>query len=512
MEGLEYYPGFQKCTDYKKELIYVPLVTIPLMKIRDLIIIVIVFTGCLLSAACTQVPPNGGPTDTPVTTTTPVTAMQSMAVQGIPAETVTKEDLIAFVSSAREYARENGREKALATFNDPDGRFVKNGLYIFSDDYNGTALAVPLEPGLVGTNILDMKDTFGVPLVRNLGQTGRYGMGYVSSQYPNPVRNYTVEPKFSVVADVDGTYYVGVGMFEISVLEFPPVITGPAATSHTKDELVAFTKSAVDYAKKNGKEKALAAFNDSNGEFVQGEMAITAFDYNGTDLAGPPSSPERSKYCLNLLNYHDPDGVSTIREMRTLAKHGGGISYTVTRVSAGGKDIFLPVINYVKPVDDTWWLYSGITNPDYVQLRSGNLTGIRVRNHTSEELYTLVNRAVEYAKVYGKDNTLAEINNPKGQFVNNDLFAWAETFDGTILADPYWKAAIGNNYMNYTDPYGEKTTVTAINTQKEGTGFTHAMFWDTETNGTVPIPKLVYMKPVDDTWWIGSGIYGVRVG
>jgi cytochrome c len=126
-------------------------------------------------------------------------------------------------------------------------------------------------------------------------------------------------------------------------------------------------------------------------------------------------------------------------------------------------------------------------------------------------LYDLVDTAVTYARTNGKEKTILEINNPTGQFVKNDLFVWAENFNGTILADPFWKDGIGKNYMNYTDPYGAKTTVVGINAIRSGTGFSHALFPDTAANHTASVPKLVYMKPVDETWWIGSGIYGVQV-
>ena len=134
-----------------------------------------------------------------------------------------------------------------------------------------------------------------------------------------------------------------------------------------------------------------------------------------------------------------------------------------------------------------------------------------VRNHSRTDLYDLVNRAVLFAQENGKEKALAEINDPEGRFVQGDLFVWAEDFDGTVLADPYWKEGIGKNWMNTTDPYGSKTTIVSINAIRSGTGFTHVMFPDTSGGGTIPVPKLVYMKAVDDTWWIGSGIYGVEV-
>jgi len=474
------------------------------MRCIDLLLIALVVTRCILSAGCTQsVQPDGG-SSTPNTT-------HVVYAQPAQAGNLTMNDLIAFVKEARAYAQKNGKERAIAAFNDPNGQFCRDGLYIFAEGYDGTALAEPYEHGIVGTNILSMTDRFGVPVVKNIGETARFGMGYVSYDYPNPKSNGTVEPKLSVVADVDGTYYVGAGMYTSTGMVYPSVVLAPSVKKLSRDDLVAFVKNAVDYAKKNGKEQAIIAFNDPNGQFVKGELVIMAFDFNGTALASPPYAQDLAANHINLINYHDPDGVATIREMRDIAQDGGGISYTVAKVSPGGRDIYVPKIDYAEPVDGTWWLFSGIYNPEYAQLGSGNLTGIIVRNHTRTELYDLVDRAVTYAKSNGKEKTLAEINNPGGQFPDGDLFIWAESFNGTILADPYWKAGIGQNYMNYADPYGQKTTVVAIDSIRKGTGFSHEMFPDTAENSTRSIPKLVYMKAVDDTWWIGGGIYGVEV-
>ncbi len=474
------------------------------MRSSDLILIALVVVGCVLSAGCTQQSPATGSTVSPLPS-------PSVSSGQAPAGNLTTTDLDAFVSRAVAYARENGRDKAIAVFNDPNGQFCTNGLYIFAEAYDGTALAEPYEHNIVGTNIRSLTDNYGVPLVKNLGETARYGMGYVSYDYRNPARNGTVEPKLSVVADVDGTYYVGAGMYSSAGAVYPSVLLPPQEKVQSRDDLVAYVKDAVAYAQKNGKDKAIAAFNDPNGQFSQGKPAIMAFDYNGTAVVGPPYSRELAAYHINLINYHDPDGVATIREMRDLARDGGGISYTVAKVSTGGRDIYVPKIDYAEPVDGSWWLFAGIYAPDYIQLGIGNLSGIMVRNHSRADLYALVNRSVTFARANGRDRTLAEINNPAGQFSNGDLFVWAESFNGTILADPYWKSGIGQNFMNYSDPFGQKTTVVAIDTIRTGTGFTYEMFPDTAVNGTRFIPKLVCMKAVDDQWWIGSGIYGVEV-
>jgi signal transduction histidine kinase len=475
------------------------------MNSRDFLLLILLIAGLVLAAGCSQPVTQPGVTGQPALTAAPAPAPQS------PQKLINPADLTVRVKEAVAYARENGREKAIAAFNDPNGSFVRDHVYVFAEDYDGLALAEPFEQNLVGTNIRNMTDRYGVLLIRKLEETGRYGIGYVSYDYPNPKNNKAIEPKLSVVADVDGTYYVGAGAYAGSGLVYPSSALGPATHEYTVPELTAFVKNTVAYARENGKEKTFQAFNNRSGRFADGELTIIAVDYNGTMLASS-ISPDTAKDRVNLINYHDPDGVTTIREMRDLARQGGGYSYTVATVTKDGKTFYAPKIDYAEPVDDNYWVFSGIIVPGYEQLRNGNLTGMTVRNHTRTEVYDLVDRAVAYAKVNGKEKTLAEINNPDGQFANGDLFVWAEDFNGTVLADPYWKEGVGKNWIDFSDAYGAKTTVVGINAIKSGTGFTHAMFPDTAKGHTASIPKLVYAKPVDDTWWIGSGIYGVQTG
>ncbi len=471
------------------------------MKISFTGILVLLILVGLLAAGCTESGQGSAATRTEAATVSPT---QAAAVK------TTTADLTKIVNEAVAFAKTNGEEKAIAAFNDPEGQFVRGDVYVFAEAYDGTALAEPFEPEIVGTNIRNLTDRYGVELVKNLEETAGYGIGYVSYEYPNHKNNGTVEHKVSVVADVDGTYYVGAGIYESSGLVYPSTALGAPTRTYSVADLTGFVQRAVAYAQANGEEKAMAAFNNRSGEFVDGEMTIMMLDYNGTVLASS-LSPELADNHINLINYHDPDGVATIREMRDIARDGGGFIYTVTRVSAGGKTIDIPKIDYAEPVDGRYWLFSGIIVPGYEQLRTGNLTGIMVRNHTRAEAYDLVGEAAGYAAENGREKALEEINNPAGRFTQGDLFVWAETSDGTILADPYWKESIGKNYLNYTDPYGAKTTAGSLNVVKRGQGFTGAMFPDTATGSSTPIPKLLFLKRIDEDWWIGTGIYGISV-
>jgi signal transduction histidine kinase len=464
---------------------------------RYLLIAALLLVAVLLGSGCTTTP---GPADTGVPDAI-----------SLPEEITTTSELVGFVADAAAFARENGREKAIDAFNDPDGAFVIGSVQVFAIDYDGTLLADAGEPGIVGTNILEMTDSFGVPLVQNLAETARFGRGFVSYTYPNPAKDNAYEPRIAVVEDVDGTYYVGAGIFASEGEIYPSVKMDTSGPQPEVDDLIAYVKDAVAYGRSNGKEKAISAFNDPEGGFVQGELVVMAFDYNGTNLAAPPYAPELVLYRINLINYQDPDGVDTIRGLRDLARNGGGFLYTVAKVNANGKDVYVPKIDYVEPVDDEWWIFSAIIVPEYAWISTGDLAAFQVRNHTREELYDRVCRAVDYAKANGKEKALEEINDPYGEFVTGDLFVWAESSEGVLLADPYLKSGIGENQWEYTDRYGVKVTQVGVQAMENGTGFSHALFPNTAVNGTIDVHKLIYMKPVDDTWWIGSGIYGIEV-
>ena len=130
----------------------------------------------------------------------------------------TREDLLVdqelrqFVADAKTYAKTNGKEKALAEFNNLNGSFVKDGLYIFADDYNGTALAWPYRPDQVGVNRFNATDAMGTYHIQAMLNSARNGNGMVEYYSVNPATN-TTQLKISYVTDVDGTWMLGAGRY-----------------------------------------------------------------------------------------------------------------------------------------------------------------------------------------------------------------------------------------------------------------------------------------------------------
>lgn len=127
-----------------------------------------------------------------------------------------REQLATFVESAVLYARMNGREKALAEFNNQVGLFSMGSRYIFAYDYNGTVIALPFQKELLGTNRMENTDPGGVHYIRDMGEMARKGGGYVEYRYPDPSRNFSIEKKVSYALDVDGTWYVGSGYYIVN--------------------------------------------------------------------------------------------------------------------------------------------------------------------------------------------------------------------------------------------------------------------------------------------------------
>jgi len=128
-------------------------------------------------------------------------------------EYTTNETLVAFVDSAVSYARENGKEKALAEFSNPNGSFVKGELYIYAYDFNGTTIAHPFNPEKIGVNRLDETDASGGLFIKDLRDMALNESGFVRFYYINPAHDRVVESKLGYVAKVDDDWWLGSGIY-----------------------------------------------------------------------------------------------------------------------------------------------------------------------------------------------------------------------------------------------------------------------------------------------------------
>lgn len=124
----------------------------------------------------------------------------------------TAEQARAFLENAVALMQKEGAEKAFAAFNDPRGRFVRDDLYVFALDLNGTYKASGVNPALSGLNVRDTRDAAGEPLFQNMIAVAKgKGEGTVNYVWRNPADN-SVEKKTSYIKRV-GDYLLGVGYY-----------------------------------------------------------------------------------------------------------------------------------------------------------------------------------------------------------------------------------------------------------------------------------------------------------
>lgn len=148
-------------------------------------------------------------------------------------------------------------------------------------------------------------------------------------------------------------------------IQNPPGVTPPAPVSivpstqenYTSNEsLVAFVDSAVAYVKTHGAKKALAEFNNPNGSFIQGELYIYAYGFNGTTLAHPINPEKVGK------NRDDEGAIGVfVREMGGVVRNGSGF-YRFIYINPAHNRTLESKLGYGEKIDEDWWLGSGVYN------------------------------------------------------------------------------------------------------------------------------------------------------
>ncbi len=93
-----------------------------------------------------------------------------------------------------------------------------------------------------------------------------------------------------------------------------------AADKGTTAEAEALVKKAVTFYKANGKDKAYAAFNDTKGGYVDRDLYLFCFDFNGVSVAHGANAKLIGK---NLIDMADIDGNKMIAAMTNIAKTKG---------------------------------------------------------------------------------------------------------------------------------------------------------------------------------------------
>jgi hypothetical protein len=217
--------------------------------------------------------------------------------------------------------------------------------------------------------------------------------------------------------------------------------TLPVANDSARVELISFLEDARNYILNNGKDEALKAFCDPNGEFVKGDMYIFAYDFDGTLLAHPYLHNLIGRNNLDLV---DTNGVHYIKNLIEVAKSGKGLACSVYPNPNKANQMQLKLL-FVLKVDDNLWIGSGIYLPGQAPLFSFD---------DQRRLKEFVDEARDYALKNGRDKAIQVFNDPKGEFVRGDLYVFAYDFLGNALCLPFQPNLLGTNRLNGIDSNG----------------------------------------------------------
>ncbi|MDR0980209.1 MAG: cache domain-containing protein, partial [Methanocalculaceae archaeon] len=355
---------------------------------------------------------------------------------------------------------------------------------------NGDILYCP-ENTLIGKNAIQLANKAGFDTADILSRMVREKSG--TATLPAYSYGFMKYVMLAAAWNTLETDYGNVTVVVSNITNTQWTVNIPSAT--TNDTLESFVTSAYLYAVENGQKKALAAFNDPNGQFVTRQYVIAAFDMNGTLLA--------NALCPNLIGSDrsvltDPNGVQILRTLVHRASQGGGHAMYLYPNTMRDQHMEIK-LSYILPVNDTWFVVAGTyldEEPTYADPFLKN------------EMISYVRSVKQYALENGRDAAVAELNKVDGIFFRDDILLIAVDAGGTVIARPNNPALIGSSITGITDIYGASIGRDVLSAALSGGGMQYQYMPNQFTHESEM--TLIYTLPVDDTWFLAAGIPLIR--
>jgi signal transduction histidine kinase len=132
-------------------------------------------------------------------------------------------------------------------------------------------------------------------------------------------------------------------------------------------------------------------------------------------------------------------------------------------------------------------------------------TALAAEVGTKDEATAMVKKAVGFLKTNGADKAYAEISNPKGQFVDRDLYVVVYDMTGKCLAHGANPKMIGRDLIDNKDVDGKEFVKERVEMmKKQASGWQEYKFRNPTTNQIEP--KAMYIERLNDVI-VGCGVY-----
>ena len=210
------------------------------------------------------------------------------------------------LDAAVAYLKRNGPEKAFEAFNVQEGTFVYGPYYVYVVGPDGFLYANGgKQMSLAGHNVLDLRDAAGKPMIRDLIAAAEQSPnGAIEYRWLNPEENH-IDVKIGMYEKVD-KYIVSVGYYT------------SRATQKEAQELLT---RAVDFLKKNGGDKAFAAFNNQQAGFTHDDQYVFAIGIEDGRYRASGASPQLNG--MDVRGMKDAAGNALFEDMISVAKTKG---------------------------------------------------------------------------------------------------------------------------------------------------------------------------------------------
>jgi signal transduction histidine kinase len=124
---------------------------------------------------------------------------------------------------------------------------------------------------------------------------------------------------------------------------------------------------------------------------------------------------------------------------------------------------------------------------------------------SKDEAVALVKKAIGFMQANGADKAYAEFSNPKGQFVDRDLYVVIYDMNGKCLAHGANVKMIGRDLMDNKDVDGKEFVKERVEMmKKQPSGWQDYKFRNPTSNQVEP--KSMYIERANDVI-VGCGIY-----
>jgi len=381
-------------------------------------------------------------------------------------------------------------EGAFALLRDRTGPFMAKDAYVFVIDPTGVDLVNPAFPNLEGRNILDVKDTRGTALVREmLGVAQARGAGWVDYMWPKPGDSVsTLKSTYVRKANVGGRWLlVGCGVY---LADAPKQVS--EARKPTARELMALVREGAAVLARRGA-AAYPEFRERGSRWFRDDTYFLVYTTDGTRELHAADRTLEGK---------------NVRDAKDVLGRPYGQMFLEVAASQRGEGW----VHYMYPEPGSLFPVWKSTFLKRVTFPSGEqrLVGAGVYHMAMDEAFIedLVGRAAALIATRGTA-AFPLVRDKTGPFVFMDTYVFVERADGLAMVNAAQPSLEGTNLLDLRDVRGKPLVREYIAlAQRRGAGWVD-YYWYKPGDNT-PARKRAFVRAVQvgpETYVVGSGFY-----